>query len=162
MLNICHHSRMTHYDVQRSVVIPADAATIHSLINDFHKWTAWSPWEDVDPAMSRTYSGPASGVDARYSWSGNRKAGSGSMTITSSNSSRIELLVNFLKPFKASNPTSFVLREVDGGTEVTWRMTGEHKGFAALFFRFASMDKMIGPDFERGLAKLSKAVTASG
>lgn len=151
---------MTSYDVQRSVVIPADAPTIHALINDFHKWTAWSPRDDVDPQMTRTYSGPPSGVDARYAWSGNRKAGSGSMSITGSNSSRIDLVVSFLKPFKATNPTTFVLREVDGGTEVTWRMTGEHTGFAALLFRFASMDKMIGPDFERGLAQLSKAATA--
>ena len=82
------------------------------------------------------------------------------MSITGSNSSRIDLVVSCLKPFKATNPTTFVLREVDGGTEVTWRMTGEHTGFAALLFRFASMDKMIGPDFERGLAQLSKAATA--
>lgn len=156
---ICHHVRMTAYEVQRCAVVPADVETTHTHINSFHRWTAWSPWEDVDPDLKRTYSGPDSGVGARYSWTGNRKAGEGSMEILASAPTRIDLIVNFLKPFKASNPTSFILEPVDGGTNVTWLMTGEHRGFAALFFRFASMDKMIGPDFERGLARLTTAVS---
>jgi Polyketide cyclase / dehydrase and lipid transport len=149
-------SGMTAYEVQRSAVVPADVATVHAMINSFHRWTAWSPWEGLDPDMERSYSGPEAGPGAHYSWSGNRKAGSGSMTIKASAPNRIDLVVDFVKPFKASNPTSFVLEPVDGGTKVTWIMSGEHKGVAALFFRFASMDKMIGPDFEKGLAQLTR------
>jgi len=151
-------NRMTAYEVQRSAVVPADVETVHALINSFFNWKAWSPWDDVDPEMERSYEGPEAGPGAHYSWSGNRKAGRGSMTIKASTPNRIDLVVDFEKPFKASNPTSFVLEPVDGGTRVTWIMSGEHKGIAALFFRFASMDKMIGPDFEKGLARLTHEV----
>lgn len=150
-------SAMTADEVQRHAVVAADVETVHTLINSFHEWVAWSPWEDVDPDLNRTYSGPDSGVGAHYAWTGNRKAGEGSMEILASAPTRIDLVVNFLKPFKATNPTTFILEEVDGGTKVTWLMTGEHKGVAALFFRFASMDKMIGPDFEKGLGRLQAA-----
>lgn len=152
---------MAPYEVQRSAVIPAGVETVHALINSFHRWTAWSPWEDVDPALQRTYSGPDTGPGAHYAWTGNRKAGRGSMTINESAPQRIDLVVDFEKPFKAHNPTSFLLEPVDGGTKVTWLMTGEHKGLAALVFRFMSMDKMIGPDFEKGLTRLSAAAQQS-
>lgn len=148
---------MAPYEVQRSAVIPADVATVHALINSFHEWPAWSPWEDVDPALQRTYSGPESGAGAQYSWVGNRKAGKGSMTINASTPERIDMVVDFEKPFKAHNPTSFLLEPADGGTKVTWLMTGEHKGFAALIFRFMSMDKFLGPDFEKGLTRMKAA-----
>jgi len=148
---------MAAYEVQRATVVPADLPRVHALIDDFREWTAWSPWEEVDPGMSRSYEGTESGVGARYSWSGNRRAGSGSMRITGSTLERIDLVVNFERPFKASNPTTFDLRPVDGGTEVTWRMTGVHRGLAALIFRFVSMDRLIGGDFERGLARLAVA-----
>ncbi len=148
---------MTAYEVHRTAVVPADQATVHALIDDFHEWTAWSPWEDVDPGMTRSYEGAAKGIGARYAWSGNRKAGTGSMRITGSAPERVDLVVDFEKPFKASNPTAFILKPVAGGTEVTWTMSGEHTGLAALFFRFMSMDTLIGKDFERGLARLAEA-----
>lgn len=94
---------MTAYEVRRATVVPADPPRVHALIDDFREWTAWSPWEEADPAMSRSYEGAESGVGARYSWSGNRRTGSGSMRITGSTPERIALVVNFEKPFKASN-----------------------------------------------------------
>ena len=126
-------------------------------MNDFHEWPAWSPWEDVDPALQRTYSGPDSGVGAHYAWSGNRKAGSGSMEITSSTPEEIDLRLSFLKPWKATNDVTFTLVPVGGGTEVTWRMTGEQKGAAAVFGKVFNMDKLLGKDFEKGLARLKAA-----
>ncbi|PPF44900.1 transcriptional regulator [Pseudoclavibacter sp. AY1F1] len=151
---------MTQYEVQREAVIPADIERVHALINSFHKWSSWSPWEDVDPAMDRRFSGPEAGKDAHYEWEGNRKAGKGSMTIVASAPQRVDLVIDFDKPFKAHNPTSFILEPIDGGTHVRWVMSGEHKGMAALVFKFMSMDKFLGPDFERGLRQLEAAAVA--
>ena len=111
---------MTQYEVQRGAVIPADIERVHTLINSFHKRSSWSPWEDVDPAMQRRFSGPEAGPDAHYEWEGNRKAGKGSMTIVASAPQRIDLVIDFDKPFKAHNPTSFILEPIDGGTHVRW------------------------------------------
>jgi hypothetical protein len=112
--------------------------------------------------MSRRYFGPDSGVGAGYEWSGNRKAGSGSMQIVESvPSNRINVRLEFTKPFKALNPTTFTFTPAPGGTEVRWVMTGENKGLPAkLFALFVNMDKMVGSDFERGLASLAAAVAA--
>lgn len=153
---------MSTYEVRRSAVIPAAPEDIFPLVNNFHEWTAWSPWEAVDPGMSRRYFGPDSGVAAGYEWSGNRKAGSGTMEIAESEpSSRINVRLEFTKPFKAVNPTTFTFTPAPGGTEVSWLMTGENKGFPArLFALFVNMDKMVGSDFERGLTSLASAVAA--
>jgi hypothetical protein len=151
---------MAAYEVQRTATVPADPATVHAMIDDFHAWTAWSPWEDVDPALHRTYDGAESGVGARYAWSGNRKAGTGTMRITASTPERIDLVVEFERPFRSTSPTTFDLRPVDGGTQVTWTMTGEQHGFAAIFGRIVPMDRLIGGDFERGLARMAAAAKA--
>jgi Polyketide cyclase / dehydrase and lipid transport len=148
---------MGSYSVERSITVNAPAPRVRALVDDFHSWTAWSPWEDLDPALQRTYTGPEQGVGAHYAWSGNRKAGSGSMEITGSSPERIDITVAFLKPFKATNLTSLSFEPSGSGTEVRWVMTGEQKGLMAVFGKFMSMDKMIGPDFEKGLARL-KAV----
>jgi len=145
---------MSTFEVTRSATVQADAAAVHALIDDFHEWTKWSPWEDVDPDLQRTYSGADSGVGAKYAWSGNRKAGQGSMKITSSTHEQIGVELTFLKPFKASNHVTFTLTPSGSGTEVAWRMTGEQKGVAALFGKIVSMDKLVGKDFEKGLARL--------
>lgn len=95
--------------VERGAAVNAEAGTIFGLINDFHHWTKWSPWEGIDPEMTRTYTGPGSGVGASYAWSGNKKAGSGTMTITESvPNDRVVLDLSFLKPFKAENVTTFL------------------------------------------------------
>jgi Polyketide cyclase / dehydrase and lipid transport len=152
---------MSTYEVRRSAVIPAPAEDVFPLVNSFHEWTAWSPWETVDPGMSRRYFGSESGVGAGYEWSGNRKAGSGTMEIVESVPSReIKVRLQFTKPFKALNPTSFTFTPAPGGTEVSWVMTGENKGAAKLFALFMNMDKLVGSDFERGLKSLSEAVAA--
>ena len=145
------------FEVIRTTSIAADPARVHALVDDFHEWTAWSPWEDVDPDLSRTYSGPDSGAGARYAWAGNRKAGEGSMEITASTPERIDIELAFLKPFKATNHVDLTFTPTATGTDVVWRMTGEHKGLAKLVFRFMSMDKMVGPDFEKGLRQLKTA-----
>jgi hypothetical protein len=150
---------MSTYEVTRTAVIPAPAEEIFPLVNSFHEWTKWSPWESVDPAMDRSYSGSDSGTGARYAWNGNRKAGSGTMEIVdTAEPHTIRIRLEFTKPFKAVNPTSFTFSPAGGGTQVTWTMTGENTGIGKLFAVFMNMDKMVGADFEKGLAALADAV----
>ncbi|OZD84072.1 transcriptional regulator [Rhodococcus sp. 05-339-2] len=148
--------------VERSAVVRADAATVHALIDDFHQWVKWSPYEGVDPDLKRTYSGPDAGVGASYSWSGNRKAGAGTMTITESiPEERIVLDLAFTKPFKNRNVTEFLLEPVADGTRVTWRMSGKQNKLFALIGKVFSMDKLVGPDFEKGLRQLAAVAEKS-
>ena len=149
---------MGDFEVVRSTTIAAPPERVHGLIDDFHAWRAWSPWEDVDPSLKRDYSGADAGVGARYAWEGNRKAGKGSMEITSSTPERIELRLSFERPWKATNQVAFELTPSgDTATDVTWRMRGTTTGLAALFGKVVSMDRMVGKDFERGLARMKAA-----
>ncbi len=127
---------------------------MHGLVDDFHEWPLWSPWEDVDPGLQRTYTGPDRGVGAHYAWAGNRKAGQGSMEITESAPDGIDITVEFLKPIRATNQTRLSFQPTDSGTEVRWVMSGQQKG---LMGKVLSMDRLIGPDMDKGLARL-KAV----
>jgi len=149
------------FEVTRSTTVAADPARVHGLIDDFHQWTAWSPWEDLDPNLSRTYTGPSSGVGAHYAWRGNRRAGEGSMEITSSSPERIDIELAFLKPMRNTQQVEFVLSPVSHGTDVTWRMSGRHEGVVMnLFSKVVSMDRLVGKDFEKGLARLKAAAEA--
>jgi len=151
------------FEVKREATMPASRAAVYALLVDFHRWREWSPWEDVDPALSRTYSGPDAGVGAVYEWSGNRKAGAGRMEITDAvESSKVQIALQFLKPFKSESTTTFELVERDGDANVTWRMVGPKTFMTRVMGIFTSMDKMVGKDFEKGLAQLQDAATKSG
>lgn len=153
---------MDSYAVERSVAIDAPPEVVYAQIVDFHRWTAWSPWENLDPDLQRSYSGSESGTGAVYAWSGNRKAGEGRMEIReASEPSRIEITLDFLKPFKSSSTTTFQLDSDGTGTEVTWSMTGPKSLMIKAMSLFKSMDKMIGPDLERGLAALKSVSEGS-
>lgn len=146
------------YTVQRSESIDAPAEAVYSQVVDFHRWTTWSPWEGLDPNLQRTYSGPESGTGARYAWAGNRKAGEGTMEITGAvESTSVKIALDFLKPFKSSSITTFDLTSEGEATRVTWTMTGPKTLMTRVMGLFKSMDKMIGPDFDKGLMQL-KAV----
>jgi Polyketide cyclase / dehydrase and lipid transport len=152
---------MTSYTVVRKADINATPERVHALINDFHQWQAWSPWEDLDPALRRTYSSATSGQGAHYAWSGNKKAGEGSMEIVGTSTDQIRIDLRFLKPMKSRSSTTFQISPSGHGTEVTWTMSGEQKGLWGVIGRLYPMDKLIGKDFEKGLARL-KAVAESG
>ena len=146
------------YEVRREATVAAPAQKVFDLIADFHHWTEWSPWEGLDPAMQRTHSGAASGVGAVYEWSGNRKAGQGRMEITDAAApSRVVIALQFLKPFKSSSTTTFELADSGGSTNVTWRMVGPKTVATRIMGIFKSMDKLVGPDFEKGLGQLAAA-----
>ena len=146
------------YTVERSAIITAPAKDIYAQIVDFHNWRSWSPWDDIDPDMDRTYSGADSGVGAIYAWSGNRKAGAGRMEITDATEpSNVSIALAFVKPFKSSSTTTFRLQPTEGATKVTWTMTGPNTTMVKVIGIFRSMDKMVGPDFEKGLRSLAVA-----
>lgn len=147
---------MSAFEIVRQTRIDADPGRVHDLVNDLHRWQGWSPWEGLDPQLEREYDGPAAGVGASYSWSGNRKAGSGSMVITESSPEVIGIQLSFLKPFKATNQVTFEIVPSAGGSDVAWRMNGEQSGLGALFGKVISMDRLVGKDFERGLARLKE------
>jgi uncharacterized protein YndB with AHSA1/START domain len=146
------------YTVERSTTVDAPPAVVYEQIADFRRWTTWSPWEGIDPSMSRTYSGAASGTGAEYAWSGNRKAGRGRMTITDATPpSTVRIDLEFEKPWKARNDTVFTVRPEGAGSRVTWTMTGKRTLGTRLMSVVQSMDTLLGRDFEKGLSRL-KAV----
>jgi Polyketide cyclase / dehydrase and lipid transport len=149
---------MADFAMSRSTTINAPADRVHSHLNDFREWKSWSPWEGLDPDLKRTFTGPETGVGSHYAWAGNKKAGEGTMEITGSTPSRLEIALEFLVPFKASNITIFDLAPVGGGaTKVTWQMTGQ-RGLLMSLMGKLYFDKAIGKDFDKGLASL-KAVS---
>ena len=148
---------MGTFEVSRSTSIAADPGRLHELIDDFHQWSQWSPWEGLDPEMKRTYSGPTAGKGARYAWLGNRKAGEGSMEITGTGPDGVDIELQFIKPWKSTNQVRLSLAPTSKGTDVTWTMTGEQTGLMAVFGKVVPMDRLVGKDFEKGLARL-KAV----
>jgi carbon monoxide dehydrogenase subunit G len=143
--------------VQRSAAIKAPPQTIFALINDFHQWAVWSPYEHKDPAMQRSMSGAASGTGAVYEWNGNRNVGQGRMEIIESAvPSRIAIKLDFLRPIEGHNTATFTLEPKDGGTDVTWTMDGPNRFLAKVMGVFFDMDKLIGGDFAVGLANLKQ------
>lgn len=144
------------FRVQRTVGISAPVDTIFGLINDFHKWTDWSPWEKLDPAMKRTHSGAPRGRTAVYEWDGSKDVGAGRSEIVESiPSSRILIKLDFLKPFEAHNYAEFTLTPKTGSTEVTWTMYGPQPYVAKVMTMFFNMDQMVSKQFEQGLADLT-------
>jgi Polyketide cyclase / dehydrase and lipid transport len=143
------------YRVERSTTINAPAATAFAQVNDFHKWEAWSPWAKVDPAMKTTYEGAPAGTGAMYSWTGNDQVGEGRMTITESRpSDLIKINLQFIKPFAANNATTFTFKPQGNQTAVTWTMDGNNNFVGKAASLFMNIDKMVGGDFEKGLAQM--------
>ncbi len=148
-------SRPDSFRLERSTLIQAPPETIFPLIDNFRNWNQWSPWDKVDPQMQRTYTGPDHGVGCCYAWNGNKNVGSGSMEITESQaSSRILLKLDFKTPFEAHNMTEFTLVPEGSGTRVTWAMFGPQPFMAKLMGLVFNMEKMVGPQFEAGLAAM--------
>lgn len=148
-------TRPDSYSVERSAVVAAPPEVVFEYVNDFHRWAQWSPFEKLDPAMQKTFEGSPSGVGAGYHWKGNSKAGEGRMRIAESErASRIAIDMRFLEPFESTSVTTFTFEPVAEGTRVTWGMAGENTTMGKAISLVASMDKMIGKDFEEGLAKL--------
>ena len=146
------------FSVQRATSIKAAPEKIFALLDDFHNWGVWSPWEKMDPSMKRTFKGPANGKGSVYEWAGNSKVGQGRMEITDTSApSQVTIKLDFIKPFEGHNVAEFVLEPKGDSTNVTWTMRGPSPYIAKLMSVFFSMDSMIGKDFEAGLANLKAA-----
>jgi len=161
VLLVVIQTRPNTFHVERSAVIHAPADVVFARLEDFHEWPDWSPWEKLDPAMQRTFSGADKGVGAIYAWKGNDKVGEGRMTILEAAApTKLSLRLEFLKPFEATNATTFELAPADGGTQVRWAMDGRHNFMSKAMCLVMDMDKQVGGDFEKGLAALDQVAQA--
>jgi uncharacterized protein YndB with AHSA1/START domain len=147
------------FRTERSASMNAPIETVFEQINDLHKWESWSPWAKLDPQAKITFSGPPSGPGASYTWAGNSDVGAGQMTITRSvPPTLVQMNLEFTAPFAAVNTTEFTLKSDGSQTTVTWAMWGKNNLIAKIFGLFVDCDKMIGGDFETGLATLKRIV----
>ena len=145
------------FQVQRAIRIKAPADRIFPLINDFRQWRNWSPYEDRDPALKRTYDGADSGKGAVYAWDGNKNVGSGRMEILETSApSKIVIKLDFIKPFEGHNTAEFTMLPQGDATNVSWRMQGPASFVAKVMHVFINIDNMVGKDFEAGLANLKR------
>jgi uncharacterized protein YndB with AHSA1/START domain len=152
-------TRPDSFRIERGATINAPPDKIFGLLSDFHRWEVWSPWEKLDPDLKRSHSGTAAGRGAVYAWEGNKKVGSGRMEITDATPpSRLVIKLDFLKPFEAHNITEFTLEPAGAGTRLNWAMTGSNNFMGKVMGLMMNMDKVIGKDFETGLANLKAAV----
>jgi uncharacterized protein YndB with AHSA1/START domain len=151
-------TRPDTFRIERKATIKAPPERVFALINDFQRWGAWSPWEHKDPAMRRTFGAATGGSGAVYAWEGTKEVGQGRMEIAESVApSRVAIKLDFVKPFEAHNIVEFALEAGGEATNVTWSMTGNTRYLAKIIHLFIDMDRMVGKDFEAGLANL-KAV----
>jgi hypothetical protein len=149
----------SEFRVSRSLLIPAPSSVIFEQVNDFHNWEAWSPWVKLDPKAKAIYEGPSSGVNATFKWAGNDKIGEGRETIIVSQPDLIRIELEFIKPFKGTNTAEFSFISQGDQTLVTWTMLGKKNFMAKAMGLFMNCDRMVGGQFEEGLANL-KAVVA--
>jgi hypothetical protein len=145
------------FSVQRAALVKAPAEKIFPLINDFHQWGSWSPYEHKDPAMKRSYSGTTSGKGAVYAWDGNKNVGSGRMEILDASvPAKIVIKLDFFTPFEGHNTAEFTMLPQGDATSLTWLMHGPAPFMAKIMHVFMNIDRMVGKDFEIGLANLKR------
>ena len=150
------------FRVTRTTTISAPASVVFPHVNELQKWDAWSPWAKLDPNAKNSFNGPASGVGAIMRWAGNNKVGQGSMMITESRPDEfIQFKLEFLKPFKATNTAEFTFNSENNQTTVTWSMSGKNNFMGKAMGLIMSCDKMLGGQFEKGLATLKSVVEAA-
>lgn len=148
--------RPSEFRIARSRVIAAPASVIYAQLADLHAWARWMPFDEMDPTVTKTFAGPATGVGSSYEYRG-EKIGTGRMTITGlTPDRRVDVLAEFVKPMVARNEVAFTLEPRAGSTTVTWAMTGRNDFIGKAFGLFVDIDKMVGKDFERGLANLGR------
>jgi hypothetical protein len=155
--------RPDEFVVSRSATISAPSEKVFPHVNDLHKWEAWSPWAKMDPNAKNSFEGSPSGVGAVMLWDGNKKVGTGKMTIMESKSSEmIRIKLEFMRPFQATHTAEFNFKPAGNQTIVAWTMFGKSNFFFKIFGLFKNCDDMIGRDFEKGLASLKSTVEAAG
>jgi Polyketide cyclase / dehydrase and lipid transport len=150
------------FKITRTGRISANASAIFPHVNTLQLWNAWSPWAKLDPNAKNSFAGPSEGVDAKMSWAGNNKVGVGSMTIMESRPDEyIQFKLEFQKPMQATNIAEFTFKPEGEQTNVTWTMTGTNNFMGKVMSLVMNCDKMIGGQFEKGLADLKAVVETS-
>lgn len=151
----------TDFRIVRTGTISASPADVFPHVSDFHQWPAWSPWAKLDPTMTQTYEGPQAGVGASTAWNGNNQVGEGRMTIMESRPSElIRIKLEFKRPFQATNTAEFTFKPNGNQTAVEWSMIGQRNFMFKAFGLFMNMDKLVGGDFEKGLASMKSVLEA--
>lgn len=149
----------SQFKITRSATFNAPPEALFAQVNDFNNWPAWSPWEKLDPNMKKEVSNPSAGKGATYHWVGNEEVGEGKMTIAESHpSEHIKVDLDFIKPFAMKSVTDYTFKTEGGKTTMTWSMTGENGFLGKAFGLMMNMDKLVGADFEKGLANLKPVV----
>ena len=152
----------SEFRVMRSAILSAPSPAVFAQVNDFHNWEAWSPWAKLDPAMKQTYEGAPAGTGAIYTWAGNKEVGEGRMTIIESRpNDLVRIKLEFFRPFAATNTSEFIFKPEGNQTAVTWNMTGQNNFMAKAVHLFMNMDKMVGGQFEQGLARMKSVAEAA-
>jgi hypothetical protein len=152
----------SEFRVARSATMSAPPSAVFAQVNDFHKWEAWNPWGKIDPAMKQSYEGAPAGSGAIYTWIGNKEVGEGRMTMTESRpSDLIRINMEFYKPFSANNTAEFTFKPAGSQTTVNWSMSGNKNFMAKAIHLFMNMDKVIGGQFEKGLASMKSVVESA-
>ena len=149
------------YSVQRTATFKASPDITFALVNDFHRWGEWSPWDKLDPNQKITFEGAATGVGAKYGWSGNDQVGEGRMTIEESKANElVRIKLEFIRPWASTSPTTFTFAPAAEGVTVTWKMDGTNDFMGKAFSLFVNMDAMLGKDFDNGLAAMGRIAEA--
>jgi Polyketide cyclase / dehydrase and lipid transport len=155
-------SRPEDFSITRSTTMSVAPQAVFPQVNDLHNWSAWSPWAKLDPNMKMTFAGPEAGTGATYTWTGNGKVGEGRMTIVESRANElVKIRLEFMKPFTATNASEFAFQPQGNQTAVTWSMTGKRNFMMKAMSLVMNMDKMLGGQFEQGLAQM-KAIAEAG
>ena len=157
-------TRPAEFHIARSASMFAPPSAVFAQVNDFHNWSAWSPWAKLDPAMKQTFEGSPSGTGAIYTWaSANKKVGEGRMTIIDSRPSDLtRIKLEFLKPFAATCMAEFTFKQDGNQTTTTWNMSGVNNFMAKAVHLFMNMDKLVGGDFEKGLKQMKAVAERKG
>lgn len=160
-VGVMANMRPDQFSVTRTATIDAPASKVFPHVNNLHNWQAWSPWAKMDPNAAVTYAGPDAGKDASMSWDGNNDIGKGTMTIVDSKANeKVDFRLDFEKPMKGTNESTFALAEADKQTTVTWSMTGHQNFVAKVVGLFMNCEKMVGEQFDAGLTNLKGVVEA--
>ena len=154
-------TRPSDFVVTRSATMNTTPAAVFAQLNDFHKWEAWSPWAKMDPNAKNSFDGPTSGEGAKFAWDGNSAVGAGNMTITEAvPNDHVRIRLEFVRPFAGVNDTLFTIKPVGDKTDVTWTMSGKNGFMGKAISLVMDCDKMVGPQFEKGLANMETAANA--
>jgi hypothetical protein len=155
-------TRPADFSVSRSATMAASPAAIFDQVNDFHQWEAWSPWAKLDPDCKNEFSGPSSGKGSKFAWDGNKEVGAGNMEIVESDpNDHIKLRLEFVRPFAGVSDTLFAFKPIGDKTNVTWTMSGKNGFIGKAMSLVMNCDKMIGPQFEKGLVSMEQAAIAN-